>query len=80
MAFSYRLGLGQMPGIRTREGAEPGKRASVFRRSAQGAERCRSGARAAQPHASSLLHIKPKPLPRSKPTHKRQLFAKKKEK
>ena len=37
-------------GIRTRQGAELRKRASVYQRSTRGAER-RSGARAAKPHA-----------------------------
>lgn len=46
-------------------------------------ERARSRGNAqrfpAQPYASAP-HIKPKPLFRSKPAHKRQLFAKNKEK
>ncbi len=54
MFNSYRLFVPRVRDSNPR-GREAGETRSVFRRSVQGAKRRRSGARAAQPHAESLI-------------------------
>ena len=80
MAFSYRLVCAACRGFEPERARSRGNAQRFPAQRARRREAPQQGAGGAAARIGPSPHIKPKPLLRSKPAHKRQLFAKNKEK